>query len=443
MSDYFLNKLYDSLLRRKQPVTKSTFRTLSESYDLVYEEEQQSPEQVSAGQPQTTSKIVFNVNEPVLTLVPWTPEQYNLYRLTDKKGPEVETEVSIEGEAETGVGPGEYAVASVVSGKVIFDSDLRNMVSGQSESFDVSWPSKDDSQYTFEVKKMDGGDVRVGRKGAEFGKRFINTVENILKNIKAEYNFLNDEDKKVINGTIINNLDKIEEPQRRTKKEKGEEVETKGSIEAREEYAKKIAKRTNWTVAGYIDSVLENMSELPLPLIFGKESGDYEYPTSGKNVTRQALLIMSLNKLVAICESVSKKDVSEEDTESEQAVKDVFHKVYATDKNPSFKDYLDQEAHNVDKRITKQKVKVTKEEGAFEIFFDAIKDFKFGEELKNLQQAVVNKQTIEELFPKTITGLFIVTKDGYHYLPQKDISTYVEISRISQGRPKIRFKRVK
>ena len=39
MSDYFLNKIYDSVLARKHPKTKSIFRTLSESYGLVYEEE--------------------------------------------------------------------------------------------------------------------------------------------------------------------------------------------------------------------------------------------------------------------------------------------------------------------------------------------------------------------------------------------------------------------
>jgi hypothetical protein len=437
MSDYFLNKIYDSLINRKLPQTKSTFRTLSESYTKIYEQEQMSAVD------QTVNKITFGVNEPKLTLVRWTPEQLNLYRLTDKGVPEVED--TIQGETETGVGPGEYAVASVISGITQYpDSKLNNMVSGQSESFDVSWPSKDNIQYSFEVKKMEGGDVRVGRKGAEFGKTFINTVEKVLKTIREEYNVLNEEDKKTINGMIIGKLDQIQEPEKRIKKSKGEEIETKTSQQAREEYAKQIAKRTNWTVDKYVDAVLENMSELPLPLIFGKGESDYVYPSSGKSATRQQVLIMSLSKLVAICESVSKKDVEQDkDTESEQAVKNVFQQVYGTEKSPSFKDYLDQEAYNVDKRITKQKIRITKEEGVFELFFDAIKDSKFGNEIKELQSDTINTKTIEDLFPSTITGLFIVTREGYHYLPQKDISTYVEVSRISQGRPKIRFKRAK
>lgn len=433
MSDYFLNKIYDSLIKRKLPQTQSTFRTLSESYTKIYEQE----EQVSSQEQE--SKIAFDVNEPKLTLVRWTPEQNNLYILTDKNVSEVEG--ALEGEPETGVGPGEYAVASVVSGNVLFDNALKNMVSGQSESFDVSWPSKDNTKYTFEVKKMEGGDVRVGRKGAEFGKKFINTIENILKTIKEEYSILNDEDKKAVNGMIISKLDQIQEPERRIKKTKGEEVETKTSRQAREDYAKQIAKRTNWTVDRYIDAVLENMSELPLPLIFGKGDKDYMYPSSGKSVTRQQVLIMSLSKLVAICESVSKKDVKQEEgSETEQTVKSVFQQVYGTEKSPTFKDYLDQEARNVDKRITKQKIRITKEEGIFELFFDNIKDLKFEDKLKELQNDTASPKTVEELFPNTITGLFIVTRVGYHYLPQKDISTYVEISRISQGRPKIKFK---
>ena len=39
MSDYFLNKIYDSLLVNKQSKTKSTFCTLSESYSLVCEQD--------------------------------------------------------------------------------------------------------------------------------------------------------------------------------------------------------------------------------------------------------------------------------------------------------------------------------------------------------------------------------------------------------------------
>jgi len=39
MSDYLLNKIYDSLLANKLPKTESSFRSLSESYDAVYEQE--------------------------------------------------------------------------------------------------------------------------------------------------------------------------------------------------------------------------------------------------------------------------------------------------------------------------------------------------------------------------------------------------------------------
>jgi len=427
MSDYFLNKLYDSLLRRKQPKTKSTFRTLSESYNLVYEEE------TTKTDTPLSLWLQKYVDTPILTLQSWTPEQLNLYKLTDT----VEPETEFEGETETGVGPGEYAVASLLTGLTQFpDPRLENMISGQMESYDVSWPSKDNAKYTFEVKKIESkGDVRLGRKGANIGKTFTNTVDAILQNINEEYSILNDNDKNKINEIIISKLDKIEEPKR--KEWRG--VETKDY----KKYAKRMAKRTGWTVEGFIKAIQDNMSELSFDLIFGKgETRDYEYPASGKSELRQQAVIMSLVKLVTICETVSKKDFDQDEgTESEEAIKDTFHQVYdANDTAPTFKNFLDREARNVDKRITKQKIRITKTEGAFELFFDNIKEHSYSKQLDELQQLVRGEETIKELFPSTITGLFIVNINGYHYIPQKDISTYIEISRITQSKPKIRIK---
>jgi|694.fasta_scaffold21700_5 hypothetical protein len=432
--DHFLNKVYESLLSNKQSKIKSSFHTLSESYDLVYEEDQQPvTEPVKTSTP-TSSWLEEFVNTPILDTKKWSDEQLNLYKLTDT----VEPETEFEGETETGVGPGEYAVASLLTGLTQFpDPRLENMISGQMESYDVSWPSKDSAKYTFEVKKIESkGDVRLGRKGADIGKTFTNTVDAILQNIREEYNILNDNDKNKINEIIISKLDKIEEPKR--KEWRG--VETKDY----KKYAKRMAKRTGWTVEGFIEAIQDNMSELSFDLIFGKgETRDYEYPASGKSELRQQAVIMSLVKLVTICETVSKKDFDQDEgTESEEAVKDLFHQVYdANDITPTFKDYLDKEARNVDKRITKQKIRVTKTEGAYELFFDNIKELKISKKLEELQQIVTSKKTIEELFPDTITGLFVVNINGYQYIPQKYISTYVYISRITQSKPKIKIRK--
>jgi len=437
MSDYFLNKIYDSLLGNKFPKAKSTFRTLTESYTKIYEqEEQEAP--VKAEIP-LTPWLQKYVNTPILTLQKWTQEQLNLYKLTDT----VEPETEFEGETETGVGPGEYAIASVLTGLTQFpDPRLEGMISGQMESYDVSWPSKNNAKYTFEVKKIESkGDVRLGRKGADIGKTFTNTVDTILKSIKEEYNILGEDDKENINNIIISKLDTIDEPQ--IKKRRGTDAETQDSIKDREKYTKRVAKRTGWTVEKFIDAIHDNMSELPFSLIFGQgETKNYEYPTGGKSELRQQAIIMSLAKLVTICETVSKKDFDqEEETESEEAIKDIFHQVYDANATPTFKDYLDKEARNVDKRITKQKIRITKTEGAFELFFDNIKEFKYSKKIDELQQTVTSKETIEKLFPDTITGLFVVNINGYHYIPQKDISTYVEMSRITQSKPKIRIKK--
>lgn len=440
MSDYFLSEVYDSLIKYKLPQTKPTFRTLSESYTKIYEQEQEASAKTETPVSPWLQKYV---DTPILTLQSWTQEQLNLYKLTDT----VEPETEFEGETETGVGPGEYAVASLLTGLTQFpDPRLESMISGQMESYDVSWPSKNNAKYTFEVKKIESkGDVRLGRKGADIGKTFTNTIDTILQNIKEEYNILGEDDKANINNIIISKLNVIEEPEIKKQKRKGVEVEIKKSIEKREKYAKQMAKRTGWTVENFIKAIQDNMSELPFDLIFGKgESRDYEYPPGAKSELRQQAVIMSLAKLVTICETVSKKDFNQEEgTESEEAIKDVFHQVYDANATPTFKDYLDKEARNVDKRITKQKIRITKTEGAFELFFDNIKELKYSEKLKELQQTVTSKETIEKLFPDTITGLFVVNINGYHYIPQKDISTYVEMSRITQSKPKIKLKHEK
>ena len=137
MSDYFLNKIYDSLLSNKLPKTKSSFRTLSESYDLVYEEEQEQKKD-----------IPFNIHE--YQQGSWTVEQRNLYLPNSAPvtpTPGVPAEYDPEAKM-TGVGPGECAVASLVSGLTDF-AGCRKMISGQRESFDVSWPTGKYAKYKF------------------------------------------------------------------------------------------------------------------------------------------------------------------------------------------------------------------------------------------------------------------------------------------------------
>ena len=70
MSDYFLSKVYDSLIKRKLPQAKSTFHTLSESYTKIYEQEE----------PQKVKDILLNVDE--YSFGSWSPEQKRLYLLT-------------------------------------------------------------------------------------------------------------------------------------------------------------------------------------------------------------------------------------------------------------------------------------------------------------------------------------------------------------------------
>jgi hypothetical protein len=51
-----------------------------------------------------------------------------------------------------------------------------------------------------------------------------------------------------------------------------------------------------------------------------------------------------------------------------------------------------------------------------------------------------NAEIIRNLFPKDITGLFLVSDAQFSYFPQNTISDYIEIDQISNGGVKIAVK---
>jgi hypothetical protein len=414
MSDYFLNKIYDSLLSNKLPKTKSSFRTLSESYDLVYEEEQEQKKD-----------IPFNIHE--YQQGSWTVEQRNLYLPNSAPvtpTPGVPAEYDPEAKM-TGVGPGECAVASLVSGLTDF-AGCRKMISGQRESFDVSWPTGKDAKYKFEVKQAsDLKDVRIGTEGTNLGREVADVVKEVLNSLNEEYGMLVPEDKNKVNQAVTSYI--------------SGEYGVKRSKENKEKLQTRLQSYTEWNVDGFVKAITSKIGELPFGMIF-----DERYYYTGSEPARKKYLQISIYKLIQIIEQLKTDETEEEtkkETDTEEVVKDVFHKVYGKENVPSFSNFLDKEAHKVDRKITKQKIEITQEGGIdLSSFVKSIKKFNFFDKLKELKEKLTDSKTVTGLFPGHITGLFVVSINNWKYIPRDQMGNYVEITRITQSKPKIKLK---
>lgn len=427
MSDYFLSKVYDSLLHRKQPVVKSVFRTLSESYNLVYKEEQQKD-------------IPFNIHE--YQQGSWTAEQRNLYLPGSTTPVEPTSEIPAEYNPEvipdtkmTGVGPGECSVASLVSGLTDFAS-CRKMISGQKESFDVSWPNKDNPKYKFEVKKIEGassksrGSVRIAKHGANFTKEVIKDVTELLTPILDEYDILDEDSKKEVDGYILASLPELKE----TKKD---------------DRQKKLH-RMGWSVGRWVRGIIANTRELPFTVLFSDKEPILKRSDEETAAPIRVLIsVKTFNDFIenvksGLNDEVKDSEVPDADNERVKELKNKFKEFYGTpdtEKASTLNKEIEKTAETVDKKLTKLKIQQTGEgKSTTEDFFKAISKLKLSDKLNNIKEKIESDASIKSLFPKGLAGLFIVDLKGYHYIPYDNLSKYIEVEKISSGGPKIRFK---
>jgi ribosomal protein L31E len=460
--EHLLKLAYDAVLKRQQQ--KSSYRTLSESYKAVYEAEGDQP--VTHPEQGTPINIEAPVEVPSVTQadVPVAePSVSGTEVRWDKNtvyaGERVEwvgLQKEIYNKRPTGIGPGEFSVASVISGSVD-ENVLASMISGQGESYDVSYPKADDKNADRYEVKMEG-DVRVGVKGADLGKKVVTTVESALTHIIEEYEILNPADKEALNAIILKKvkLKELKEPEV-VKGVSGKELI--GSVRSREKHQAALAareeKKKGWDIYGYAKAILDNISELPLEMIYGSEY-EYSHSKESENVAaRNKYLIASLLTVLEAIEdvhgviNVNRFDREEKDPESVRAIKNTLQRYYGAkdvERAEELNNAIDVQAHKVDRALTLTKVKVTKEGGStYSEFAKAIKKLKFADKIKELKDTLEDGEKIRNLFPDKeskvkIAGLFVVSEKGWRYLPEDKIKDYVEVTTISQGKPKIKVK---
>jgi len=412
--DYFLKRTYDTVYKANK--AKSPFCSLSESYRLVLE----SDNVISSG---------FNVNELKIDEVRWTPEQLNLYSNTDTSdkdrviGADETVIKDKNGKPQTGVGPGEYAVASVISGLTDYPSVVK-VVQGGSKDFDIEYKS-----YKFEVKKAsEVKSVRIGKHGTKVGEEIYREVDDILDEILHQYSLLKPEEKRKVNKYVIDSyFGKLKKP---------EELRKNANVDV---YSKKYESKLGWNVETWANGIKTDRNELPFSLLFAKP--DVRVIRNGN------IAYISIKKFLEIAEQLKTGKInSKEEEVITHATKlaDTFKQFYGVE-NSSEKEKLNKaledKAEKVDKELTKTKISVTGVGGKdWEEFFKEINKEKLLQKINTLKEKVDTSSEITRLFPSDLTGLFIVSSVGYRYIPRKDLGNYIMIKTVSMGGPKISLK---
>lgn len=466
MSDYYLKRIYDSVLTSKH--AKSNYRTLSESYSLIYEQENVDNQ---TDQPPTDNQEVnaavkspFNFIE--VSEQKWTDIQRDLYQKTINLN---------------GVGPGEYAVASVVSGFTDVEK-CKALVSGGSVSYDVSYPSKDDAQQKFEVKMFqDNKDVMIAKHGTKAANKIQEDTKKILNIILEQYEKLEEDGKVVINTLILENInvevgaelsDKERKDMQLLKKMKKEletltgdeaaklnDLETRNKIEPlRRKRAKELQnfKESNiWTVENWCKSIISDIGELPFNTILfkGELPKGYDYMKTQRALVEprddinKMYVLFSVEEFINIVNSIEQSEdvklIPEPTRERRAGLEKTFKQYYSDEKtNTELDNKLDAEVINVDKKLSSLKINVLKT--GYEDFNTFVRDLKnanLTEKLKTLKAYIEANETVKGLFPEDLTGLFVVNPISYHYFPREKIPEKIKITTITGGGIKIGFKK--
>jgi hypothetical protein len=386
--DYFLKKTYDAVYRASR--SKTPFRTLSESYRLVLEEK---------------SDIPFDINKVKSDITPWTVEQSNL-------SPELKDPNAKE---EKGKGPGEYAVASVVSGLTDYDS-VASMVQGGGESFDVGYPpGKENPKYKFEVKffKDKNSVAQISKHGINFRNYVLEEARRILGDIYNEYMFLDDDDRNTVNLHVIDNIG--------------------------------VRDDADWSLEKYLKNYfLDNISTGGLNFNVLFKGKRFNKTKSGFHP------LISAESLIEILDTITGKDEEENKEEFSKenprvvTVKTTLKDLYGvnnSEKGEKLNKQIDREAEHIDRKFIKIKSNITGEKvTSVTGFYKQIKKLNLSKRLSKLKKELSEEKNLRSLFPSSLSGLFLVYPEGYRYIPETDIKDYIKITTISRDKFNITFK---
>lgn len=363
--------------------------------------------------------VIPQQEEQQSAFVPWPPNA--------KAVPFVEPSRSAE-EKKQGEGNGERRVLSLYIPQNIGESDeayfarLGKYTSGTKESFDVRIPKLPDTPPTAEDSKFDlyevkeikpKKDVRIAKTGHKAEGRIATAVISLMKYFVNIYNSLETSSKQTLNTFLI---DKI--------RAKGIELDD----------------NTDWTLKEYCTNIIN------FPRNMGKQFLHSERLTKLLRGDRKKVVLLSLDELEtcmdAFCLGNQEGSITATPDENKRIndnvdrlfklLSDLYLPKNRDDTSEQGKE-LEAKAEEIDRELTAYRCSLVPGECRNNDWFCAawnkIKSAGFFNNIKEM--LIGNNSQVEDLFPREVKGLYIVSEEGYEYVPRENLKNYIYISSLA------------
>jgi hypothetical protein len=213
-----------------------------------------------------------------------------------------------------------------------------------------------------------------------------------------------------------------------------------------------------WTVKKWCESILKDIGEIPFNSILFKSSlkPGYDFPDIKRasanpedfgTINENIYVLFSVEDFIDIVNNISQNEkdslIPEPTRERRVGLAKTFKQYYGDEKgtNAELDNKLDVEATNVDKRLSSLKIKTLKTgHDDFNTFVRELKNSRLTDKLRALKEYINSPNTVKGVFPKDLTGLFVVDSEGYHYFPKDVVPNYIKITTVTTGGVKIGFK---
>lgn len=428
--DYFLNKIYDSLLTNKT-FNKTKYRSLTEAYSSLFEQEPSAAAtntaNVSAVQPEQPEQTQSSFNFEAHSQNTWNDTQKSLYSYTAH-----------------GTGPGEFSIANVLTNET--DPDiLKKCISGQGLSYDVTWPMDvpENQKKKFEVKQIEVSkkgekSVRTGKHGQSVGARIVEEFNGLINVIFEELSVIDSAELKSVNDYFRAKLGAVKQPEPGTTKAGVQRKQpTAGE---RQKYEVAVKRQNDWDIRSFLNAIRPASGEFPFTYIFDEFFNKRIVKGAAYRGVYPLMSLETFLRFINEYQSAGTNDTAPD--EKIGTLQKTFKQYYSsTDpvKKAELDKKIDDEAVRVDKKLSREKIKLTGEgQKNADSFFNSLKTENLSNIFETIKAYINNTNTMESIFPND--GLFVVDVNGWKYYPKNKINSYLQITRISQSNPKIGFR---
>lgn len=322
-----------------------------------------------------------------------------------------------------GQGNGEMRVAGLFEKQQQDESDevyfrrLASYTSGQNKAFDVSLPNN----IKFEVKEIKPKkDVRIAKTGSEAEGKISTAVEAIMKYLSDYY--------KTLDKTSQQTLDTF---LRRKIRQKGDSFNVDDT----------------WTLLTYCNDVRKYKRNMGKQFFYG----NMRTPLRGN---RKLLTVISLEELekylTEFCLGSQENQITATPEENKRLNDNVdkLFKLLSDLYLPSELEHSDRtargrelegRAEDIDRELTAFKCSISSGECRSDEWFCAA----WGRVLDaglfdRIQEMLIgDKSEVMTLFPDEVQGLYIVSEEGYEYIPREQLRSYIYITSLAGQGPKI------